>query len=70
MLNPEDATAAVVRVLIEHHDGERSWHTVGVSANILEASWQALADGIRYYLCHHVTPLAAAPALAVSAPEA
>ncbi len=54
VLNPEDATAAVVRVLIEHHDtdGEHSWHTVGVSANILEASWQALADGIRYYLFH------------------
>ena len=53
VLNPEDATAAVVRVLIEHHDhGERSWHTVGVSANILEASWQALADGIRYHLLH------------------
>ncbi len=50
VLNPEDATAAVVRVLIEHRDPAQSWHTVGVSANILEASWQALADGIRYYL--------------------
>lgn len=54
VLNPEDATAAAVRVLIEHHDdnGEYRWHTVGVSVNILEASWQALADGIRYYLLH------------------
>ena len=69
VLNPEDATAAVVRVLIEHHDGERSWHTVGVSANILEASWQALADGIRYHLFHNAVPLAAAPTLSVSAPE-
>ena len=62
--------AAVVRVLIEHHDGERSWHTVGVSTNILEASWQALADGIRYHLFHNAVPLAAAPALSVSAPGA
>ena len=67
VLNPEDATAAVVRVLIEHHDGERSWHTVGVSANILEASWQALADGIRYHLFHNAGHPAAALALSVSA---
>lgn len=52
VLNPEDATAAVVRVLIEHRDPVRSWHTVGVSANILEASWQALADGVRFHLVH------------------
>ena len=70
VLNPKDATAAVVRVLVEHHDGERSWHTVGVSANILEASWQALADGIRYHLFHNAVPLATAPALSVSVPGA
>ena len=54
VLTPEDATAAAVRVLIEHREagGERIWHTVGVSKNIIEASWQALADGIRYYLFH------------------
>ena len=54
VLNPEDATAAMVRVLIEHRDtaGDRIWHTVGVSRNIIEASWQALTDGIRYYLLH------------------
>ena len=54
VLNPGDATAAVVRVLIEHHTagGEHTWHTVGVSKNIIEASWQALVDGIRYYLLH------------------
>nr|WP_243663328.1 alpha-isopropylmalate synthase regulatory domain-containing protein [Rhodothermus marinus] len=50
VLNSDDGTAAAVRVLVEHRDGERRWHTVGVSTNILEASWQALADGIRYYL--------------------
>lgn len=53
VLNPEDGTAAAVRVLIEHRDGEHSWHTVGVSTNILEASWQALADGVRYYLLRY-----------------
>lgn len=54
VLTPEDATAAMVRVLIEHREaaGERIWHTVGVSRNIIEASWQALTDGIRYYLLH------------------
>lgn len=52
VLTPEEATAASVRVLIEHHDtnGEDIWHTVGVSPNILDASWQALTDGVRYYL--------------------
>ncbi len=54
VLTPEKATAASVRVLIEHHDtnGEDIWHTVGVSPNILDASWQALTDGVRYYLLH------------------
>ena len=50
VLTPEEGTAASVRVLIEHQDGERAWHTVGVSTNLLEASWQALADGLRYGL--------------------
>ncbi len=50
VLTPEEGTAASVRVLIEHHDGERSWNTVGVSENIIEASWQALSDGICFGL--------------------
>ncbi|HNS71985.1 MAG TPA: alpha-isopropylmalate synthase regulatory domain-containing protein, partial [bacterium] len=44
------ATAATVRVYIESTDGKSSWGTVGVSENIIEASWQALADSIDYYL--------------------
>lgn len=44
------ATAARVRVLIESTDGERSWTTVGVSTDIIEASWMALADSIEYKL--------------------
>ncbi len=50
VLNPGEGTAAAVRVFVEHSDGQRTWNTVGVSTNILEASWQALADGVRYYL--------------------
>ncbi len=54
VLGSESATEATVRVLIEHHEagGDRRWHTVGVSKNILDASWQALTDGICYYLLH------------------
>jgi 2-isopropylmalate synthase len=48
---PEDkGTAAVTRVIIDSSDGEAKWSTVGVSDNILEASWQALVDSIEYKL--------------------
>lgn len=50
VVSPEDGTAAYVRVLVEHRNGNETWNTVGVSTNILEASWQAIADGIRYAL--------------------
>ena len=43
-------TGAVVRVLIESADGEHTWGTVGASGNIIEASWQALADSMEYAL--------------------
>ncbi|MEJ5186737.1 MAG: alpha-isopropylmalate synthase regulatory domain-containing protein, partial [Candidatus Geothermincolales bacterium] len=52
ILNPERATAAVTRVLIESGDGEKTWGTIGVSENIIEASWQALVDSIEYGLLH------------------
>jgi 2-isopropylmalate synthase len=45
-LDSSDGTAARVRVLIETTDGESSWGTVGVHQNIIEASWQALSEGI------------------------
>ncbi len=41
-------TAAVVRVLIETSDGEQTWGTIGISENVIEASWQALVDSIEY----------------------
>ena len=50
ILNSEAGTAARVRVLVESSDGERRWSTIGVSANILEASYQAVASGIEYGL--------------------
>ena len=43
-------TAAKVRVLIESGDGEDKWGTVGVSHDIIEASWQALVDSVNYKL--------------------
>jgi len=50
VLDEKKGTGAVVRVLIESSDGEKSWGTVGVSENIIVASWQALVDSINYGL--------------------
>jgi len=46
-------TDAVTRVLIETTDGEREWTTVGVHENVVEASWLALHDAVRYGLRSH-----------------
>jgi 2-isopropylmalate synthase len=50
VLEPKKGTAAKVRVLIEWSDHRRNWTTVGVSENVIEASWQALVDAIRLEL--------------------
>jgi len=50
ILNGSAATAARIRVLIESKYGDETWGTVGVSENIIEASWQALVDSIEYLL--------------------
>jgi 2-isopropylmalate synthase len=50
VLSGENATASKVRVLIESTDGTLVWTTVGVSTDIIAASWQALADAIEYIL--------------------
>ncbi len=50
VLDTMGATAASVRVLIESSDGEEAWTTVGVSTDIIEASWLALVDSIEYKL--------------------
>ncbi|GAB4288827.1 MAG: citramalate synthase [Coriobacteriia bacterium] len=52
VLDQKKGTAAVTRVLIESADGEKSWGTVGVSENIIEASWEALVDSIDWGLSH------------------
>ncbi|MBI9103085.1 MAG: citramalate synthase [Spirochaetales bacterium] len=49
VLNPEQAAAAKVRVFITSTDHSHSWDTVGVSENIVEASWEALVDSLEYY---------------------
>lgn len=50
VLEPKKGTAAKVRVLIEWSDHRRSWATVGVSDNVIEASWRAMVDAIRLEL--------------------
>jgi len=50
ILDEKAATAALTRVLIDASDGERSWTTVGCSANIIEASFQALVDSLELAL--------------------
>jgi 2-isopropylmalate synthase len=51
VINSEAGTAAGVRVTIESRDEHDMWGTVGVSENIIEASWLALVDAIEYKLC-------------------
>jgi 2-isopropylmalate synthase len=50
VLGSHDGTDAVVRVLIESGDHDSRWGTVGVSSNVIEASWQALVDSIEFKL--------------------
>lgn len=50
VLGSGEGTGATVRVLIESGDGHERWGTVGVSPNVIEASWQALVDSIEYKL--------------------
>ncbi len=50
VLEPKKGTAAKVRVLIEWSDHRKSWATIGVSDNVIEASWRAMIDAIRLEL--------------------
>jgi 2-isopropylmalate synthase len=52
ILDGSTATGAVTRVLIDATNGDRSWTTIGVSANIIEASWRALEESLVYGLLH------------------
>ena len=53
IIDGKDGTAAKTRVLIESGDGHKFWGTVGVSENIIEASWEALVDSVEYVLYEH-----------------
>ncbi|UCH12770.1 MAG: citramalate synthase [Candidatus Omnitrophota bacterium] len=50
VLDEKAGTAAKVRVLIQSQDAKKSWWTIGVSENIIEASWDALVDSVEYKL--------------------
>ena len=52
VLDSSSGTGAVTRVLIDSTDGERTWSTIGVSENVIEASWQALSDAVIWLLLH------------------
>ena len=52
VLDTGKGTGAITRVLLDSTDGEREWTTIGVSENIIEASWQALVDSLIYGLLH------------------
>jgi 2-isopropylmalate synthase len=56
ILEESIGTESQVRVLIESTDGVEQWRTVGSSANIIEASWLALADSMEYWLVTHPSP--------------
>jgi 2-isopropylmalate synthase len=50
VVNSEAGSAARIRVFIENSDGDEVWGTVGVSENVIEASWLALVDAVEYKL--------------------
>jgi 2-isopropylmalate synthase len=52
ILDGATATGAITRVLIDASNGDRTWTTIGVSANIIEASWRALEESMVYGLLH------------------
>lgn len=52
ILDENKGTGAATRVLLDASDGEESWGSIGVSQNIIEASWEALVDSIEYGLLH------------------
>ncbi|HSV74681.1 MAG TPA: citramalate synthase [Chthonomonadales bacterium] len=61
VVNVREGTAAKVRTIIDSADGEQVWSTVGVSTNMIEASWQALVDGVVYGLLRRQNESGAQP---------
>jgi 2-isopropylmalate synthase len=68
VLDTQRGTGALTRVLLDSTDGERSWSTIGVSDNVIEASWQALVDSIVYGLLHASSPAATGAGAGTPAP--
>jgi 2-isopropylmalate synthase len=67
VINSSEGTAARVRVVIESRDASAVWSTVGVSENVIEASWLALVDSVEYKLFKDEGEFAEAPSVAVAA---
>ena len=57
ILDQGHGTDAIVRTLIDTTDGERTWTTVGVGTNVIEASWEALYDAYRWGLTKRAVPV-------------
>jgi 2-isopropylmalate synthase len=70
VLDGTSGTESRVRVLIESGDGEKRWGTVGVSHNVVEASWQALVDSVVYHLLKQEETNASRPRSAASSVSA
>jgi 2-isopropylmalate synthase len=64
IIDEHKGTAAVTRVLIDASDGDETWGTIGVSENIIEASWEALVDSLEYALQARAVPEKETPAVA------
>ena len=69
ILDSDEGTAATTRVLIDFQKGTRSWTTVGASANIIEASWVALADALEYAIVREREGWATSAEAAAAAPS-
>ena len=69
ILDAHHGTGAVTRVLLDSSDGQDSWGSIGVSENIIEASWEALVDSLEYAFQPRRPPVAAQPAPEAEARE-
>jgi 2-isopropylmalate synthase len=58
ILDEHHGTGAVTRVLLDSADGQESWGTIGVSENIIEASWEALVESLEYAFQPRSSPAA------------
>jgi 2-isopropylmalate synthase len=69
ILDSDHGTGAVTRVLLDASDGHREWGSIGVSENIIEASWEALVDSLEYAFQPHREAAAAVEPAAALPPE-